>query len=116
MSAPRSPAPSAEELAIVRLLAQGLTDDAVAQRLDLAKRTYRRRLDGVLSKLGARSRFQAGAVAAQRSWLTGSVGREGDLFWPRVEEGAMPEEEELSRRQDRSEHGIHLRGDRAEPG
>ena len=61
--------PTAEELAIVQLLAEGYKDDVVATRLGLAKRTYRRRLDSVVMKLGAKSRFQAGALASERGWL-----------------------------------------------
>ena len=61
--------PSQEELAILALLAEGLKDDVAARRLGLAKRTYRRRLDSVLGKLGATSRFQAGALAAKRGWI-----------------------------------------------
>jgi DNA-binding CsgD family transcriptional regulator len=88
------PEPSAEELVIVALLAQGLTDDVVARRLDMAKRTYRRRLDDLWTKLGARSRFQAGAMAAQRGWVEPIDGRTSDPFWPRTDEGPVPAEQE----------------------
>ncbi len=62
-------APTEEELAIVRLLAEGLTDEVIAQRIGISKRTYRRRLKNVMRKLGAGSRFEAGARAVQNGWL-----------------------------------------------
>jgi DNA-binding CsgD family transcriptional regulator len=87
--------PTAEELAIVQLLAEGYKDDVVATRLGLAKRTYRRRLDSVVMKLGARSRFQAGALAFERGWLGARPDNTGsDLFSPRAEEGTSSGNEE----------------------
>ena len=61
--------PTDEELAIVRMLAEGLTDEVVAQRVGISKRTYRRRLKAAMRKLGASSRFEAGAVAVRKGWL-----------------------------------------------
>ena len=61
--------PTEEELAIVRMLAEGLTDEVVAQRVGISKRTYRRRLKVAMRKLGTASRFQAGAVAVRKGWL-----------------------------------------------
>lgn len=61
--------PTEEDLAIVRMLAKGLTDDVVAHRVGISKRTYRRRLRAVMRKLGAGSRFEAGAVAVRKGWL-----------------------------------------------
>lgn len=54
---------------MVTLLARGLTDDAVSRRLGLSKRTYRRRLRSAMNKLGASSRFQAGALAVLKGWV-----------------------------------------------
>ena len=74
-------APSREELEILDLLARGYTDDVVAARLGLARRTYRRRLRLVMDRLGAQSRFQAGVHAAQRGWIGsagGSLGHDRD--------------------------------------
>ena len=61
--------PTEEELAIVRMLAEGFTDEVVAQRVGMSERTYRRRLKGAMTKLGAGSRFQAGAVAVRKGWF-----------------------------------------------
>ncbi|CAM3714620.1 hypothetical protein GCM10009799_02040 [Nocardiopsis rhodophaea] len=60
-----------QEAAALRLLSQGLTDEAVANRLGVSPRTARRIAADLLEKLGARSRFQAGARAAAKGWLTG---------------------------------------------
>lgn len=55
----------ARETTVIRLLEQGCTDDAVARRLGLSDRTVRRMTASLMSKLGARSRFEAGVRAAQ---------------------------------------------------
>ncbi|MEU5723851.1 helix-turn-helix transcriptional regulator [Micromonospora sp. NPDC047738] len=54
---------------VVALLAQGLTDDAIARRLGLSVRTVRARVARVMAELGVRTRFQAGVVAARSGWL-----------------------------------------------
>ncbi|MFG2652935.1 helix-turn-helix domain-containing protein [Streptomyces sp. NPDC048436] len=54
-------------LTIVQLLADGLTDEAVARRLGISVRTCRRHIAAVLRDLDAVSRFQAGVrVGAAR--------------------------------------------------
>ncbi|GGO92408.1 helix-turn-helix transcriptional regulator [Wenjunlia tyrosinilytica] len=58
-----------QQAEVLRLLAQGLTDEATAHRLGVAPRTARRIAAELMERLGARSRFQAGAYAAQRGWL-----------------------------------------------
>ncbi|MFE4575374.1 LuxR C-terminal-related transcriptional regulator [Streptomyces chartreusis] len=62
---------SPQEAEALRLLGQGLTDDAVAKRLGVSPRTARRIAADVMEKLGARSRFQAGSRAVAKGWLTG---------------------------------------------
>lgn len=54
---------------ILVLLAQGLTDEAVAKRLGVGLRTVSRQMTGLMERLGASSRFEAGLKAAQRGWL-----------------------------------------------
>ncbi|MGI5186250.1 BTAD domain-containing putative transcriptional regulator [Dactylosporangium sp. CA-152071] len=54
---------------VLRLLAAGLTDEAIAHRTGTAVRTVRRHVGAILKVLGADSRFQAGAAAAKRGWL-----------------------------------------------
>lgn len=57
------------ERVLLRLLAEGLTDEAAARRLGVSLRTIRRQTAALMDKLGASSRFQAGYKAAQRGWL-----------------------------------------------
>jgi DNA-binding CsgD family transcriptional regulator len=60
---------TAQEREILRLLAQGLTDDVVGKRLGLGLRTVRRNMADISKRLGARSRFEVGAKASERGWL-----------------------------------------------
>lgn len=50
---------------VLRLLAEGLTDDAIARRLGCSVRTVRNDVASAMVALDARSRFQAGARAMQ---------------------------------------------------
>jgi len=58
----------------LRLLAEGCTDQAVAKHLGVSPRSARRTAAEVMTRLGARSRFQAGALAAQLGHLPGPDG------------------------------------------
>lgn len=49
-----------QEREVLKLLAQGLTDEAVALRLGVSLRTTRRITAKLMERLGAKSRFQAG--------------------------------------------------------
>jgi DNA-binding CsgD family transcriptional regulator/sugar-specific transcriptional regulator TrmB len=60
---------SGTERDILLLLGQGLTDEAAAKRLGLGLRTISRQMAGLMERLGAASRFEAGLKAAQRGWL-----------------------------------------------
>ncbi|MEU6882048.1 helix-turn-helix transcriptional regulator [Streptomyces sp. NPDC046712] len=60
---------TAQEREALRLLGQGLTDEAIAKRLGVSPRTARRIAADVMELLGAKSRFQAGLLAAHRGWL-----------------------------------------------
>ncbi|MET9715241.1 LuxR C-terminal-related transcriptional regulator [Streptomyces rochei] len=51
------------------LLAEGLTDEGISRRTGLSVRTVRRTIAGVMSRMGAQSRFQAGVEAARRQWI-----------------------------------------------
>ncbi|MER5206783.1 helix-turn-helix transcriptional regulator [Streptomyces sp. NPDC002825] len=57
------------EATTLRLLASGLTDEAIAKRLGVSHRTARRTATQLMERLGARSRFEAGVRAVQRGWL-----------------------------------------------
>ena len=54
---------------IITLMAAGATDDAIARRIGLSRRTVVRRVAVLQEQLGATTRFQAGVQAAQRGWL-----------------------------------------------
>jgi len=60
---------STRDKAVLRLLGSGHTDEAVARRLGISVRSTRRIVAGLLARLNARSRFQAGVLAASRSWI-----------------------------------------------
>lgn len=54
---------------ILRLLGQGLKDEGVARKLGMSVRTCRRHIAALMLELGAESRFEAGAKAAQLGLL-----------------------------------------------
>jgi len=54
---------------VVRLAAQGLSDEAIARHLGVSVRTVRARFAEAMADLGAQTRFQAGVEAARRGWL-----------------------------------------------
>lgn len=60
-----APPPHVDEqgMAILRLLSSGHKDEAAARSLGVSVRTYRRRVAGLMTLLGAESRFQAGERA-----------------------------------------------------
>ncbi|MFH9665803.1 LuxR C-terminal-related transcriptional regulator [Streptomyces globisporus] len=55
---------------VLRQLAQGATDEAAARELGMALRTYRRVVARIMKQLQARSRFQAGVMAARQEWVS----------------------------------------------
>ena len=61
--------PSQQELALLRLLAAGSTDEAAAKKLGVSVRTVRRIMAELMDRLEASSRFEAGHKATQRGWL-----------------------------------------------
>src|SRR5262249_4815121 len=58
-----------QETEVLRLLASGLTDEAVARRMGVSPRTARRIAAELMHRLDAQSRFEAGAHAVQDGWL-----------------------------------------------
>jgi len=57
------------ERKLLSLLAAGMTDEVAGRRLGISARTVRRQMAGLMERLGATSRFEAGLKAAQRGWL-----------------------------------------------
>ncbi|MEV4561042.1 helix-turn-helix transcriptional regulator [Kitasatospora sp. NPDC049285] len=60
---------SGQHHALLRILQQGDTDVVAARKLGVSERTVRRLIAEVMDVLSARSRFQAGARAAELDWL-----------------------------------------------
>jgi hypothetical protein len=64
------------EGAVVEQLTRGATDETAARQLGLGLRTYQRVVAKIMSRLGARSRFQAGyrmalSIEPPRPWPAG---------------------------------------------
>ncbi|MCX5209983.1 LuxR C-terminal-related transcriptional regulator [Kitasatospora sp. NBC_00240] len=60
---------TAQERELLRLLAEGLTDERAGQRLGVSLRTIRRMMADLMVRMDARSRFQAGIQVAALGWL-----------------------------------------------
>jgi DNA-binding CsgD family transcriptional regulator/DNA-binding Lrp family transcriptional regulator len=60
---------SPAEDAALTMLAKGMTDDAIARKLDVSVRTVRRMMAQLTQRLGARSRFELAVIAAKRGWV-----------------------------------------------
>lgn len=54
---------------ILSLLSAGLSDAAVSRQLGMGIRTVQRRMNVLMTRLGARTRFQAALLASRRGWL-----------------------------------------------
>lgn len=61
-----------QQTAVLQLMAEGRTDEAIAHGLGVSTRTVGRVITGLLTQLGARSRFQAGMRAVQYGYLSHS--------------------------------------------
>jgi DNA-binding NarL/FixJ family response regulator len=67
-SAPESPEPTGPELTtremeVLALLAEGLSNDAIAERLELSLHTIRNHVQKTITKLGAHSKLEAVSIA-----------------------------------------------------
>ncbi|MFJ8297168.1 LuxR family transcriptional regulator [Streptomyces sp. NPDC094447] len=54
---------------LLALLVGGVPDDDIAQRLGVSRRTFFRRLDALMARVGATTRFQLALQAQSRGWL-----------------------------------------------
>ncbi|MFC4115740.1 helix-turn-helix transcriptional regulator [Nonomuraea zeae] len=61
--------PQTPDTEVLALLAAGMKDDAIARQLGLSPRTVQRRVQVLCERLGARTRFHAGFLAAQHDLL-----------------------------------------------
>lgn len=67
---PDAAVPSDTDRTLIRLLAAGLTEEAIADHLGWHRRTTQHRLRAMMAKLDARTRYQAGYQAVRRGWVT----------------------------------------------
>jgi DNA-binding CsgD family transcriptional regulator len=58
-----------EEREILRMLANGETDEHIARRMGVSTRTVGRKASELMRRLGTRSRFQMGVRACELGWL-----------------------------------------------
>jgi sugar-specific transcriptional regulator TrmB/DNA-binding CsgD family transcriptional regulator len=58
-----------QDLQLLAMLASGMTDETAAREIGVSVRHLRRRMSRLMSIMGAKSRFEAGAEAARRGWL-----------------------------------------------
>jgi len=69
---PGAPEASPVEDVLIRLLAEGVKDDAIARRLGVSSRTLSRMISALLERLGVQTRFQA-AIELNRRGRLGSA-------------------------------------------
>lgn len=62
------------ELEVLQLVAYGLSNKEIAQRLSVSARTVNFHLDNVYSKLGVNSRTEAAVYALRQGWIRGTKG------------------------------------------
>lgn len=58
-----------DELDVIELIGNGYTDRAIARRLSVSVVTVRRRATSFRTKVGARNRAEAVAIAAGHGWF-----------------------------------------------
>jgi NarL family two-component system response regulator LiaR len=67
---PASEELTARELEVLQMLAQGLTNRAIAERLFISDRTVQAHLSSIFSKMNVTSRLEAVMTAIRRGWLS----------------------------------------------
>ncbi|MBL3671460.1 helix-turn-helix transcriptional regulator [Streptomyces sp. M2CJ-2] len=67
---PADERPTAQQNEVLRMLAEGAKDEAVARCMSVSTRTVRRLIADIGERLGAESRFQIAVRATERGWLS----------------------------------------------
>jgi len=67
---PLEPRPSPREMDVLRLVARGLTNKAIAAQLKISERTVQGHIASLFAKLGVNSRTEAVVRAAQLGWVS----------------------------------------------
>jgi DNA-binding NarL/FixJ family response regulator len=67
---PLEPHPSPREMDVLRLVARGMTNKAIAAQLKISERTVQGHIASLFSKLGVNSRTEAVVRAAQLGWVS----------------------------------------------
>jgi DNA-binding CsgD family transcriptional regulator len=57
------------QMTVLKLMAQGKHDDAIARSAGISTTTVRRHITAIMNRLGVNSRFAAGAAAQRRGWI-----------------------------------------------
>lgn len=65
--------PGPDDARLLALLTTGLTDPVMARQLGISHRTFQRRLRALMTRAGATTRFQLGARAVARGWISAPV-------------------------------------------
>jgi NarL family two-component system response regulator LiaR len=61
---------TSREIEVLRLVAEGCTNDFIAQQLGLSRRTIESHLTHIYTKLNVNSRTEAAMLAQKKGWLT----------------------------------------------
>jgi DNA-binding NarL/FixJ family response regulator len=61
--------PSSDDMLLLELLLNGLTDQAIASRLGVGERTVQRRVRDLIDLVGVQTRIQLIWQASQRGWI-----------------------------------------------
>lgn len=67
-TSPRNPL-STRETFMLKMVADGVTNRDIGERLSLSEQTVKNYLSTIFTKIGARGRAQAAAIAVRRGWL-----------------------------------------------
>lgn len=105
-----------EEVVVVELVAEGLVDRAIARRLGVSVVTVRRRAKRFQSRLGARNRINAVAIAASRGFLRLGAPSGGTLDPPTVDRLIARAHRNASSEDESSSHQGRSAGRRRDPG